>query len=107
MTVILILYFLLILHGMKPRDKNDDYLDKESTNNIKGIFAIMILLSHFRGYVNIDPTSLYDRFISLIGQLMVAMFLFYSGYGIMESIKNKKDYMKSFLKNRFLKTLFH
>ena len=34
---------------------------------------------------------------------MVVSFLFYSGYGIMESIKNKKDYMKSFFKKRILK----
>lgn len=43
----------------------------------------------------------------MIGQLMVVMFLFYSGYGILESYKSKKQYKDKFLKKRFLKTLFN
>lgn len=35
------------------------------------------------------------------------MFLFYSGYGILESYKNKPTYKDTFFKKRFLKTLLH
>lgn len=46
--------------------------------------------------------------LSLIGQLMVVMFLMYSGYGIMESYKRDKDkYLNSFIKRRLLKTFMH
>ena len=38
-----------------------------------------------------------------LGQFVVVPFLFYSGYGIMESINNKDDYIKTFPKKRFLK----
>ena len=34
---------------------------------------------------------------------MVTTFLFYSGYGIYESIKSKKKYIDNFFKNRILK----
>lgn len=107
MTYIILIYFILILYGIRLRKNTNDYLNKDSTNNIKGIFAIMILLSHFSGYVSIDSSSIYEKVIRYFNQLMVTIFLFYSGYGIMESIKNKKNYMKSFLSRRFLKTLIH
>ena len=34
---------------------------------------------------------------------MVTTFLFYSGYGILESVKNKKNYMDNFFRKRILK----
>lgn len=40
------------------------------------------------------------RFLDLISQLVVTMFLFYSGYGIYESIKTKAHYIQNFLKDR-------
>ena len=43
-----------------------------------------------------------------LGQLMVVPFLFYSGYGIFESVKkNGVSYVLLFKKKRILKTLFH
>ena len=43
-----------------------------------------------------------------LGQMIVVMFMFYSGYGIGESVKRKgMGYIKSFPKNRVLKTLLH
>lgn len=51
--------------------------------------------------------KIYFFIISMIGQLMVVMFLFYSGYGIIEQFKNRDNYLDGFIKNRFLKTLFN
>ena len=39
--------------------------------------------------------------------MMVTMYLFYSGYGLMESQRKKSDYKKHFIRNRFLKILLH
>lgn len=84
----------------------DDYLGREQTGAIKGIFAIIILFSHMRDYVIPGAHStLFTGVAKLLGQLMVVMFLFYSGYGIMEAIKrDRRQYMSTFLRHRFLRT---
>lgn len=80
------------------------------TQSIKGFFVITIFFSHFCSYVTLEqwydsPMQIYCLFL---GQLMVAPFLFYSGYGIFESIKNKgNDYIKNFPKQRIFKTIVH
>lgn len=65
-----------------------------------------------RGYL--PPSDSYDVWnrifyfiINAIGQLMVVMFLFYSGYGIMESFRRKDLYTNTFITHRVLKTLFN
>ena len=107
MIFILIVYILISLYGIKIQKNKSNYLSKEETSNIRGIFTIMILMSHFKDYADIGSDNIYVKFISFFGQLMVTLFLFYSGYGIMESLNKKKNYMKTFFSNRFLKTLFH
>ena len=71
---------------------------------INGFFVGLVLFSHFNSYVitNSSIDSIY-YFIFKMGQLMVTTFLFYSGYGIYESIKNKKNYINNFFKNRIVK----
>jgi hypothetical protein len=85
------------------KDFNIDYLSKTTTTIINGFFVIMILFKHFRGQM--DTTNPLDmicyRLFTYIDQLVVATFLFYSGYGIFESIKTKRDYVKNFFNNRF------
>ena len=49
--------------------------------------------------------NLFFTVSALLGQLIVVMFLFYSGYGIYEQVKAKgKSYVRSFLPHRFLPT---
>ena len=38
---------------------------------------------------------------------MVTMFLFYSGYGVLESHRTNSDYVNTFFRKRFLKVLLH
>ncbi|MCR5208402.1 MAG: acyltransferase family protein, partial [Eubacterium sp.] len=83
---------------------NRDYIARDATNNIKGIFVILILFSHARSYFTLG--GIYDEpYISFQGhlnQMVVAMFLFYSGYGIMEQIKKREfSYIMSIPKKRF------
>lgn len=107
MIAFLILLFLVSLYKIKFTPFNENYMSRESTTSIKGIFIIMVFLSHVRGYITLPENSKYAMILNLIGQLMVAMFFFYSGYGVLESYKNKPGYAEKFLKNRFLKTLLH
>lgn len=109
--------FLLCLVGIQfGREKAfEEYLTKDRTNAIKGIFILIVFLSHIRPYLhnagfeyNTIGDILFRRFMTYTSQLMVVMFLFYSGYGVMESIKKKKDdYIKTIPRHRVLNTLFN
>lgn len=82
----------------------------DSTNAVRGVFMVLIFLSHFMQYYTY--TSEFDKLggnvSRTLGQMIVVMFMFYSGYGIGESIKRKgTGYIKPFPKNRVLKTLLH
>lgn len=103
-------YIAVCLYGVKFCGKsfNDGYISRAGTEPVKGIFVIMILFSHFlNSYSSFGGTDLYVRkFISFFGQLMVTMFLFYSGYGIMESVKKKGgNYVINLPVQRILKLL--
>ena len=85
-------------------------MDKDQTMAIKGIFAIIIFFSHFNSYIQLASTGeekIYSSVINGIGQLMVTLFLFYSGYGIYCSVNKKENYIKNFPKTRILKTLLN
>ena len=62
----------------------DDYMELDNTNCIKGIFVWQILFCHKRSYGN----NKYYIYLIIIGKV-VSMFLFYSSFGICESIKRK------------------
>lgn len=104
-------YIGIALFGAKLHLKgNAEYLSVENTQAIKGIFIIMVFFSHFNSYIVLSGTldGVYNKLFLFIGQAMVAPFLFYSGYGVMESIKRKQNvYIASFPKNRILATLFN
>ena len=88
---------------------DENYLSKAYTQPIKGLFVGIVFLSHIRTYT--EYVSAGDLFtiqvLNYLGQLMVALFLFYSGYGIYEAIKRKGyEYVRMIPKNRIGKTYF-
>lgn len=111
MTYLLIILCLIILFSMKFNFAgiNEDYISKNSIEPIKGIFLMMVFFTHFVQYI---PTNdIHNQFYMFLrsyhGQLIVAPFLFYSGYGICESIKSKGyNYVKELPHKRILKVLF-
>ena len=108
MLYIFIIFLILSLIGISFKNvKNVDKsaLSHERTIMINGFFVGLILFSHFNSYVttNMKFDSIYYYIFDKIGQLMVTTFLFYSEYGIYESIKSKKKYIDNFFKNRILK----
>lgn len=107
MIYLFALFVLLIIIGSKINSKND-YLSKEQTSIIKGIFIILVIFSHFNSYVTYqsDLDLTYLKIINYFGQAMVAPFLFYSGYGVMEQINKKGiNYIKSIPTKRILITI--
>jgi len=111
MTIILLIILFLTLYKVKlvKHGINKEYISSNNTKIINGIFVLLVFLSHCKPYVSWSESffdSLGIFFISNIGQLMVTTFLFYSGYGIFESIKNKKNaYVDSMPKKRILNLL--
>lgn len=81
----------------------EDYLGRYQCDTIKGFFILLVFASHFMQYV----AEAGGRAVNLfIGQCMVAPFLFYSGYGVMESIKAKGvAYINDIPRRRILTTL--
>lgn len=114
----LIFYFLLailVLYSISyTKDGfNDDYLSFEMSNAVKGVFILLVFVHHVVPYVldsgwlpNGFGAELFWFIKSNIGQWIVAMFLFYSGYGVMESIKRKGySYVHGLPKKRILQVL--
>jgi hypothetical protein len=63
-------------------------MDVNNTNSIKGIFVWLIIFCHKSGYGN-HNNYLFKTIIGHLGQKVVSMFFFYSGFGILESFKRK------------------
>lgn len=104
-VIMLLLCFLTIRIHKKGLD--EDYLSIPYTSVVKGIFIIFVFLSHARTYAQFQFKGdlLTIQVLDYLGQLMVALFLFYSGYGVFESVKRKgNQYVRDFPKNRILKT---
>lgn len=117
MIIFVIAFCGLVLYniGISVRKQHPDFLSKEKTDSIKGIFILIVFLSHISEYfaaAGADLSAWHDKLLFLIpkafGQLMVVMFLFYSGYGVMESIKKKGiEYINRIPRKRVLNTLLN
>lgn len=110
MLLLFLLYVIVCLYGIKfCANGNNDYLSIDTTTSIKGIFILLVFFSHFNSYAHLASKTdlIYSSIVGLFGQTMVTLFLFYSGYGVMEAIKKKgTGYIDSFPYKRILPTLF-
>lgn len=93
MSIVLGIFGLLCLLGIRFKGFHMDYIDRKATVQINGIFVFLVLLSHFCGYYGDDvPFAYSHQYLEIrrmLAQLVVTTFLFFSGFGIMESIKRK------------------
>lgn len=122
MLILFILIALLAIHGVQVKKSGiyDDYICKGQCNAIKAIFIIMVFIPHVYAYIRgtqvigdpYDMSGLVDtaglKLYFFFGQLIVAMFLFYSGYGTMVPIMSKGEvYIDSMPKKRILTTMLN
>lgn len=116
MLIFYLILFIVFLSAVRfTTGFNKEYLSFDTTNQIKGFFISLVFISHVVYYIDLSDAELTKWggpfFLSVhncIGQWIVAMFLFYSGYGIMESIKKKGDiYIADIPKRRALNTLLN
>lgn len=103
---------LLCLWGLRfhfGKEYNQEYLSVVRTQAVKGAFVLLVFFSHIGSYMTVARwrDALVMRLIAEVDQTMVAMFLFYSGYGVMESVRKKgAAYVAAMPKKRILDTLF-
>ena len=115
MLLFYLLILLLSLYGLSfvKSGFNQDYIGKEQCNAIKGIFILIVFIRHIwpilrrYGYdFSAFGDGIFFRIDRWMGQLLVVVFLFYSGFGVMESIKKKgKQYIDDMPRKRILNTL--
>lgn len=82
---------------------NDDLLNKSNTEILKGIFIVILIFAHLTQCMHI-PNFL--RPLRIGGNLTNIIFLFLSGYCMMESFKNKKNYLNNFIHKRLKRVYF-
>jgi len=112
MIIFLIILACVALLGIKVRPVGffEDHLSGKKTGSVRGILIMIIVLSHMRAYIDMSEhftVSFYNYFMLFLGQAMVALFFFYSGYGIYESVKRRPNYFDGFVENRVFKIMYH
>ncbi len=113
MIFFIFLLSLIIFYELKIVDKNEfnkDYLSIGQTTAVNGIFVFLVFISHACQYIK--PDGVFDGPYSVLktnlGQMIVVTFLFYSGYGIMESISKKgHSYVRDIPFKRFFRLFYH
>lgn len=113
----MILYFSIILiivllsSSFWPKDQwTNGYISMEQSNNVKGIFTLLIFLGHSASFIEVNGLldTPYLMIISHLEQAVVVMYLFYSGYGMTESYKKRKtDYIRSLPSKRIVPLIFN
>ena len=117
MILLYILFVLLGLFGISYKKEGfyDDNMGRSQCDAIKGLCIILVFIRHIFQYIDdsgYDYSLWGDHYASILDgmtrQLLVAFFLFSSGFGIMESIRDKgKSYIRSIPKRRILTTLLN
>lgn len=111
MIIFFCFFCFLAFIGLRKTDGDKyDYMSVNMTNSVKGFFIGLVFISHIWGYTEFSHPYLdvwYQRLIrGKMGQCVVAMFLFYSGFGVMESIKIKgQNYVNKIPIRRVLNVL--
>lgn len=102
------LFLALILWGGRSAGKGrffDDPFERDSLLPLRGVAAVGVLLHHISQEDSFEGITRELCFFRKIGFLMVAIFLFSSGYGLMKSLAKKPGYLDSFARKRFPEVL--
>ena len=110
MSVFFWLIIIIAAYGVTRQQQgfHSDYIALNRIQPVKGIFLLLVFLSHFVQYVELNGVwdAPYFEIRRFLGQLVVVPFLFYSGYGIAESIRVKgHSYVQNMPRKRLVKVL--
>ena len=89
MNFVLLAVLLISIWGIRFRkDDNSDYLSPKQTAAVNGIFVMFVFMRHCTQYMEMERfDNIFNIVNTQLGQMIVTTFLFYSGYGIMYSLK--------------------
>ena len=97
-----ILIAAILLWKVIPAKKgewHEDAMSLDNTKGLLGLFAILVVLHHLVQRIGADNAGSLGV-LENMGVCFVGGFLFFSGYGLFYSFKNKPDYLQGFLKKR-------
>lgn len=83
-------------------EQTKDYLSKDNSSCIKGIFAVVILIHHITQFNPVDMPNYVHLLVQSTGYLSVSVFFFFSGYGLSLQYNKNENYLNHFLKHRVL-----
>jgi len=78
---------------------NEDFLSLNISKMILGFFSVLVVFHHLVQHAGVTDSGLIS-FLEDFGVCFVGAFFFFSGFGLYESFKNKKNYLKGFLLKR-------
>ncbi len=105
LPIVLLILVILNAYFIKPAAQIDTngYLSPDASKNYRGLFALLVVFHHLAQRTS---TGVLFPFFSQIGFLTVAVFFFFSGYGLQKSYISKgNEYKKSFLRKRIPRIL--
>lgn len=80
--------------------KTDEAELLNRVNALRGIFAVLIVIGHSSMRFEKEPVFLW--IIHKMNMIGVCFFLFVSGWGLVYSFRNKKDFFNNFIKRKIL-----
>lgn len=104
--VILIVLALILFLGSslsKRREWQEEPLSLDKAKAVQGFAAVAIILHHLAQELAGNAGAI--GFFNELGVLFVGIFFFFSGYGLYTSLSTKENYLKGFLKKRFVTIL--
>ncbi|MBO4266239.1 MAG: acyltransferase [Lachnospiraceae bacterium] len=84
-------------------DFNDDFLELTESKKIQAVACLGVILHHLTQQITgygVVPKGLVTIF-NYAGILFTSLFFFYSGFGLVTSIRNKPGYLNTFVTKRF------
>lgn len=105
LTIYPVLYLLLIFTGSKVAKKGgyvEDPWNRQQSLMLQALACIGVVLHHVTqeitgfGVINKGPITIFNS----IGILFTSLFFFFSGYGLVISVRTKEAYLKTFLWKR-------
>lgn len=93
-----LLFAGMILLGCEKEDTDhSSFMSVYETTCLKGICALAVVLCHIYAYYN---QGIAMKVFNKSAFIPVAMFFLFTGYGLIVSVENKKNYLDGFLINR-------